>query len=310
MPFFNRRRALATIIIGGLYASPVAAADCPFSSDILKGTQPTATGFGFAEGPVWHEGRWLFSDIFADQILEMDENGEARPVHAPSGWANGGAVLPDGRLVSARHNRSIAIWDTDGSANIIATHFNGKRLNSPNDVAIDAAGAILFTDPTYGITGYGPEKAEEEQTVRGVYRITLGEDTRPEPVLLTGDFTAPNGIAFDHAGSFLYISDTQKGTVTRFSYDVGPDGARLSDPAIIAVPGPQIDGMAIDRSDRLYVAQEGGVGVYDISAVANDLAPQICVFGIQEIHVSNVAINATSAFVTATDRVFIIPLAD
>ena len=131
-----------------------------FSSDILK-TPPTVVGdnFGFTEGPVWvdHKQMWLFTDIPMNKIYSLDSNGNVNVWMDDSGYANGLNIDQDNNIWIAHHCRKVSHTTPSGENNIVASTYNGKKLNSPNDIAIRKDGSIWFTDPMYGITfeGFG-----------------------------------------------------------------------------------------------------------------------------------------------------------
>jgi len=215
------------------------------------------TGFEFTEGPLWMDDLGLlFSDIPADKIYKWTESGGTKIWRDGSGNANGLAQDIEGRLIACEHGtRRVSRTDSDGSVITIASEYQGGRLNSPNDIVTHSSGQIYFTDPPYGI-----EEADREQPVNGVYRITLDGDL----VLLTDDFTRPNGLAFSPDESTLYIDDSGKRHVRVF--DVLPDGdisnSRLFSDMDHPQPGSP-DGMKVDVEGNIYVAGATGLWVFD-----------------------------------------------
>ncbi len=219
-----------------------------------------AGGLRFAEGPVWIAERrcLLVSDIPADRILRIAPGGDVSVYRAPSGCSNGLTRDLAGRLVACEHaNRRLTIEDADGTPTVLADAFDGRRLNSPNDVVVRRDGAIYFTDPTAGI-----DPALAEQPVRGVYRIAPGTLKLTRVV---DDFATPNGLAFSPDESLLYIDDSavDRHHIRRFR--VCEEGA-LADGAVFAslpvgAPGPP-DGMKVDREGRLFCTGPGGVWVF------------------------------------------------
>ena len=167
-------------------------------------------GCRWAEGPAYFAaGRYLvWSDIPNDRMLRYDEtNGDVGVFRDPAGYANGNTVDLQGRLVTCEHgNRRVTRTEHDGSITVIADRFEGKRLNSPNDVVVSADGAIWFTDPAYGIdSDYEGWKAESEIGACNVYRVD------PETGacrIVADDFVRPNGLAFSPDERLLYIVDT------------------------------------------------------------------------------------------------------
>ena len=231
-----------------------------FSSDILK-TPPTVVGdnFGFTEGPVWvdHKQMWLFTDIPMNKIYSLDSSGNVNVWMDDSGYANGLNIDQDNNIWIAHHCRRVSHTTPSGENNIVASNYNGKKLNSPNDIAIRKDGSIWFTDPMYGITfeGFGCELAEEEQPVRGVYQIKNGEVT-----LKTGSVEIPNGIAFSNDEKFLYVANSADGVVYRF--EVHGDELHNKRPWVKIESGKRphptfgyiADGMQVDKNGNLYVS--------------------------------------------------------
>jgi YD repeat-containing protein len=160
-----------------------------FSEDaVLK---RVATGFRFTEGPVWvpEEKALLFSDIPANKILKLTADGRVKTFRKPSGNSNGLTRDKEGRLIACEHaNRRVTRTERDGSISVLADRFQGKRLNSPNDIVVKSDGAIYFTDPSYGISA-----AQQEQPVQGVYRLS---PDGTQLTLVAGDLERPNGLAF------------------------------------------------------------------------------------------------------------------
>ncbi|GAB4115590.1 MAG: SMP-30/gluconolactonase/LRE family protein [Roseiflexaceae bacterium] len=216
-----------------------------------------AGGFEFTEGPVWHpEGFLLFSDIPAAKIYRYDPHtGQAQVWREQSGNSNGLTLDRQGRLIACEHgNRRVSRTLADGTIEAAADSYQGKRLNSPNDLVVKSDGTIYFSDPPYGIT---PD--QREQPCNGLYRIT------PDGVIerLIEDFDRPNGLAFSPDESILYVDDSPRRHIRAF--DLLPDG-RLANSRIFAdmdhpQPGSP-DGMKIDVNGNLYVAGATGVWVF------------------------------------------------
>ncbi len=222
--------------------------------------EKVAGDFEFTEGPLWHpDGFLLFSDVPANTIYQWMPNQEPRVFRRPSGNANGNTLDREGRLITAEHsNRRLSRTEKDGKIVTLASEYQGKRLNSPNDLAVKSDGSIYFTDPPYGI-----KSEEEELGFYGVYRIA--PDGRL--TLLVDDFVRPNGIAFSPDQTKLYVNDSQEGHIRVF--DVKPDGtlengrifAELKDPSKEGLP----DGMKVDVQGNVYSTGPGGVSVFSPS---------------------------------------------
>ena len=175
------------------------------------------TGFTFTEGPIWNpDGFLLFSDMPGDVRRRWDPDSGVSEVANPSNKGNGMTIDNDGRLVVCEHvTSSVVRMDPDGRGGgreVLATHYEGRELNSPNDVVVKSDGAIYFTDPTYGrMPGFGIER-EQDLDFQGVYRIAPGGG---DPQLLVDDFAQPNGLCFSADESLLYINDTDAGAHPR-----------------------------------------------------------------------------------------------
>lgn len=267
---------------------------------------PTLIGdtFGFVEGPVWdvdHQ-RFLFSDIPNHTTYSYDSNGELSVFDKNSGYANGLAIDSKGNLWAARHDRKLSYRQDNGEKVIVATSFKGKPLNSPNDLTIKSDDSIWFTDPPFGIQGYGPQKAKEEQPVRGIYRYSNGDLK-----LVSGEITLPNGIAFSPDESLLYVADTVDGWVYRFDIK-GESITNKTRFAIVKSPSNSeimADGIAVDQQGNAYVAGPGGVGVF------NKEGKQLDYIAVDAGHISNVAIggkNKDQLMVTAYNKVLLFKL--
>jgi gluconolactonase len=226
-------------------------------SDLSDGAvEKVAGGFQFVEGPVWHpEGYLLFSDIPGDRINKLTPEGAVSVHREPSGNSNGLTFDAKARLIACEHgNRRVSRTGADGSVETIAAAFNGKKLNSPNDVVMHSSGAVYFTDPPYGIK---PE--QQEQPCAGVYRLDLNGELK----LLVDDFLKPNGLGFSPDESVLYIDDSERQHVRAF--DVLEDGSlangRLFADVQHSSPGAP-DGLKIDQEGNVYVTNSMGMWTY------------------------------------------------
>jgi gluconolactonase len=215
--------------------------------------ETVAEGFGFTEGPVWHRrGYLLFSDIPRDRIHRW-RDGETSVYREPSGRSNGLTFDEQGRLVSCHHELRCVMRETAHEPLPIATQFEGKRLNSPNDVIVRSDGRIFFTDPPYGIkeerVAAGRERIEPELTFNGVFTIA----PQGSLALVCDDFDRPNGLALSPDERTLYIADTNRLHVRAFDVD---EAGALSHARVFAAirEGGRPDGMKVDRDGRLYVS--------------------------------------------------------
>jgi len=210
--------------------------------------------YQFTEGPVWTPwGTLLFSDIPADRIYEVGK--ETKVYRNPSGQSNGLTFDKQGRLIACEHlNRRVTRTEKDGKITVLADKFEGKRLNSPNDVVVKSDGTIYFTDPSYGVT---PDKQELE--FKGVYRIKT--DGKLE--LLVKDFDMPNGLCFSPDESKLYIADSSNKRHVRL-FEVKKDGTLAGGEVIFTFPTTGVpDGMKIGPKGELFSSGPGGVWIFD-----------------------------------------------
>ncbi len=231
---------------------------------------------------LWSEGRWtegpvyvpayrsvIWSDIPNDRRLRWDElTGAVGVFHGSAGTYTNGATLDrQGRIVACEHGtRRVVRWEHDGSCSVLADRYDGKRLNSPNDVVEKSDGSIWFTDPAYGIeSDYEGFQADAEQDGEHVYRIDAqsGEVTR-----VADDFTCPNGLAFSLDERQLYIADSGG---TRYPsgehhirvFDVA-EGGRLTDGRVFALcSNGFFDGFRLDSGGRIWTSAGDGVHCYD-----------------------------------------------
>lgn len=222
-----------------------------------------ATGFMFTEGPIWHPqaAHLTFSDIPGNHMRRWSREAGVKTYRKPSNMANGNVYDRLGRMVTCEHaTSSVTREERDGSRTVLASHYKGKELNSPNDIVVKSDGGIYFTDPTYGrMEGFGVLRAQDLD-FQGVYRV---EDDGQGLRLLADDFAQPNGLCFNRAETVLYVNDTERGHIRRF--DVTADGG-LSGGAVWAEVtgegegGP--DGLKVDENDNVYCCGPGGLHVF------------------------------------------------
>jgi gluconolactonase len=224
------------------------------------------TGTLWAEGPAWNGvGKYLvWSDIPNNvQMRWVEEDGHVSAIHNPSGYSNGNTFDFEGRQLSCEHgNRRVARYEYDGTITVIADKFNGKRLNSPNDIVVHPDGSIWFTDPTYGINGnYEGFKAQKELK-EAVYRV----DKSGQMAMMFDEMDGPNGICFSPDYKRLYVADTGTGREVRV-WDL--DGAKIRNGKRFVqfdIPGtgaPSFaDGMRCDVDGNLWCGARPGVQVF------------------------------------------------
>jgi gluconolactonase len=219
-----------------------------------------ATGFGFTEGPVWDDAGFLYvSDESQNKIYRVFLDGRKEDVISLGD--------PDGNTYDRQHRlidcasvlRAIIAVTPDGKYTVLADHYQGMKLNSPNDVVIGPDGAIYFTDPTLDLV----KGEKQEIPFQGVYRL----DDKGELRLLTKDLTQPNGLAFSPDGKHLYIDDDDDAQKNIRVYDVASDGSLSNGRIFGAEPGGPHegvpDGIKVDHNGNLYVTGPRGIWVWD-----------------------------------------------
>lgn len=229
------------------------------------------TGLRWAEGPVWFgDGRCLLvSDIPNDRILRWDEaSGAVSTFRQPSNNANGNFRDRQGRLLTCEHlTRRVTRTEYDGSITVLADRFDGKRLNSPNDIVCARDGSVWFTDPPFGIHGYWEGAPAQAELPQAVYRIA--PDGKLQQVLT--DLAGPNGLAFSPDESVLYVVESRAAPHRKiWAWDHAPDG-RLSNKRLAAdAQGPgAFDGFRVDVEGNLWCGF-GSNGALDADAEALD----------------------------------------
>ena len=247
-----------------------------------------ATGFNkWTEGPVWtHSGSLLFAEIPANNIIQWRPGQSASVFLHPSGYkgsapfkgpepgSNGMTVDSKGRLTVAGHAQRdvyrLESLDPKAQVTILADSYQGKALNSPNDLAYKSDGSLYFTDPPYGLQTQSDTDPEKKLTVNGVYRIPGARDQKPgtQPArdklqMVIKDLPRPNGIAFSPDEKVLYIANS--GPPKWMRYSVQPDGS-VNDGKLLfdastekGVGGP--DGIKVDRQGNLWGSGPGGVWI-------------------------------------------------
>jgi gluconolactonase len=244
----------------------------------LSKVEQIATGMRWAEGPVWFgDGRFLlWSDIPNNRIMKWEEEtGEVSVFRQPSNNANGNTRDRQGRLLTCEHDaRRVTRTEYDGSLTVLAERFEGKRLNSPNDIVCKSDGSVWFTDPPFGILGYYEGHPAEQELPTNVYRW---DPSTGNLTVVAGDINRPNGLAFSPDESTLYI--VEAGVTPRVirAYDVVDDGRRLAGSRIhvTAEENGSPDGMRVDVDGNLWagwgMGHEGLDGVRIIAPNGNTI---------------------------------------
>jgi gluconolactonase len=233
-----------------------------------------AGGFAYTEGPAWDERTetLVFHDLVNDVRHVWSERDGLRVTLKPTAFANGMAYDAEGRLFVCEAGRnSVTRTDRDGTVTVIASHYRGKELNSPNDLAIHSNGDVYFTDPAYGrIPVYGIERPQQ-LPFQGIFRIPNGT---AEPELVSDELEQPNGLAFSPDESVLYVADCETGELIAFDVDAdgGLSGRRVfstetgvpcpfQDVVDDNLPSGYLDGTAVDERGNVYQTGLGGVCV-------------------------------------------------
>jgi gluconolactonase len=238
-------------------------------ADIMDGgrtVERLATGFVFTEGPIWYpDGSLHFSDIPGDTRYRWHESDGVSIVRSPSDKTNGSTLDRDGHLITCEQTTSHVVrTDAAGRREIIASHYDGKELNSPNDVVAASDGSIWFTDPDWGRTypGFGLERPVE-LSFKGVFRAPDGGG---ELELVADDFDGPNGLCFSPDETRLYVNDSPRCHIRVFN--IAADG-RVTGGGVFAsgigdgaFGSGVVDGMKADEHGNIYVTGPRGIWIF------------------------------------------------
>ena len=246
--------------------------------------EKVAGGFGFLEGPVWvrsDQGYLLFSDIPANAINKWTPDGKISVFLKPSGFtgtdpsgvgvrfnnghtmvaligSNGITLDSQGRVVFCAHgDRAVLRVEKDGRRTVLAARYNGKRLDSPNDLVYKSDGALYFTDIPAGLRGFNDDP-QKELPFNGLYLLKDGKLQ-----LLDGTLGLPNGLAFAPGENYLYVDDSAKNVIMRFEVqrdDSIGKGKIFIDMSVDKTPG-QVDGMKVDEKGDVYCTGPGGLWI-------------------------------------------------
>jgi len=278
-------------------------------SQYVINVKPLKVGFKWTEGPAWDpkDNRWIFSDLMGETEYGITATGTLTKLRSPAGYPNGHALLPGGQFVVAQHDRTLGTVNGDGSNfQVIAATYQGKKLNSPNDVVVSKSNDIYFTDPTFGLEGYGPVKAKPDLAFKGVYRIRAGKLE-----LVNDQLAIPNGIGLSPDDKTLYVSDTSNNSI--YTINVGAyNGKPLGAAKLFAftqIKGGHIsanasDGLRVDSKGNIWATGPGGIAVYTATG------KELCSIPFHD-HVANLAPGGSDnkqILVTSADKVFLINL--
>jgi len=266
-----------------------------------------AGGFEFTEGPVWNNEKQhlVFSDIHGDTLYAWSEKG-CDVIRRPSGQANGNTYDLKGRLITCEHrNRRVSRTLEDGAVETLADNYQGKKLNSPNDVICSSTGDLYFTDPPYGLMQPDGSIENGELDFFGVYRFSPRNGSL---TLLIDDFIRPNGLLLSRDESQLFIADTELLHIRLF--DITEDGTLRNGRIFAELKYENMegrpDGMKMDTAGNLYVAGGvvGSVWVFDpagnlIGLIEFPEGPANLAWGGEELR---------TLFVTARTSVYRLPM--
>ena len=245
-------------------------ADSPTLYELVEESEEVeclGSGYGITEGPIWMPDESLqFSDIVQDKRRRWRPEDGVSVLQDPSNRCNGMSRDSRGNLVVCEHVTSRVVREApDGNSEVVASHYQGKGLNSPNDVVVASDDSVLFSDPDFGRTfaAVGLERPVELD-FRGVFRVPAEGG---EPQLLADDFGEPNGLCFSPDGSLLYVNDTPRAHIRVF--DVNADFQLANDRIFAEEIGTGemgtgvVDGMKVDDRGNVYVTGPNGIWVFD-----------------------------------------------
>lgn len=224
-----------------------------------------AGGMGFIEGPVWVAdatgGKLVFSDIPGDELKQWSARGGLQTFRRPSGQANGNTLDRQGRLLTCEHaGRRVSLTEKEGAVATVVDRYEGKKLNSPNDIVVRSDGLIFFTDPDYGLKSdpATKQKVGKEQAGNYVYRY---DPSARRLTALVKDFAHPNGLALSPDETKLYVADSGVPHHLRV-FDVAANGDLRGGAVFCTIDQGVPDGIRVDRAGRIWVAAGDGVHIY------------------------------------------------
>jgi gluconolactonase len=227
--------------------------------DVAAEPELLATGFGFVEGPVWDAAQdcLYFTDIKGDARRRWSARDGATVARRPNNKGNGMIFDAAGSLITCEHATSRVTRERDGRSEVLASHYQGRELNSPNDVVVSRSGAIYFTDPFFGrVSADLGIVRDQELDFQGLFLITPGGELE----LLDDDFDQPNGLCFSPDEDVLYVNDCRANFIRR--YEVRADGS-LGARSVLVDGFAGFDGMKCDEHGNLYITGTTGILVFD-----------------------------------------------
>ena len=234
--------------------------------------ETVAEGFRFTEGPSWHpaERHVTFTDIPSNRIHRWHaSSGMVEILREPSHMTNGTCYDARGRLLMCEHATSrVSRLEDDGTVRVLVDTWQGRELNSPNDIVVDDRGGIWFTDPLYGRESNTGVVREAELPFRGVFRIDALGDLH----LIDDDYDGPNGLCFSPDRSRLYVNDSERRHIRVYEIDAegGASGGQIfaetrDDDGTLGAGSP--DGMKVDAMGNVWCGGPGGIHVFDSDAI-------------------------------------------
>lgn len=251
-------------------ADPALDAIVPAGAKVEK----LAGGFAFTEGPIWFDaGYLLFSDIPRNEMRKWTPGGEVTLFRKPSGYdlndappgafigSNGMTRDRQGRLIVCEHgNHRVTRTEADGSITVLASEFEGKRLNSPNDIVQKSNGDFYFTDPPYGLVKQD-EDPKKELDFNGVFRISNGK-----LILVYKGIARPNGLAFSPDEKYMYLNNSESDRKICLRFEVRDNGSLANEKVFFDITSDASDGvpdgMKVDREGNVYSTGPSGVWIF------------------------------------------------
>lgn len=285
-------------------------------SDLIKNghARKIAMDLKCGEGPAWlaDRGFWIFSDIPGNRMFSYREEIGLQIFRSPSNFANGNFALLHGNVLTCEHlTRRVILTNRYGTSTVVCDQFDGKRLNSPNDVIADTAGNVWFTDPTYGIlSNEEGRKADPEQSQNRVYRV---DGRSGDVTAVVSDLSMPNGLCLSPNEDFLFVGDSgaeqgpekgynPAGPRCIFKYSVGQEWVLEPGTEFCRVSEGVPDGIRCDSDGNIWAATGAGIECYDANGNLTGVistpyvATNLC-FGGEK---------GTSLLLTTTDAAYLI----
>jgi gluconolactonase len=239
--------------------------------DVDAPVQRLATGFDFTEGPIWHpvKHHLTFSDIPGDVRRQWSSDGGVVETARPVNMGNGMTYDANLNLIVCEHATStVARISPDGAREVLCSHFEGRELNSPNDVVVRLDGTIYFTDPTYGRHERFGVVRPKKMGFQAVFMLPPGHKPGDEPLLASERdvFTQPNGLTLSPCEKWMWVNDSDQAYIRK--YEVADDGCLINGAMFASAmreatrPGVP-DGMKADTKGNVYVTSPGGVWIFD-----------------------------------------------